>query len=129
MSTPANHVTSYNHEKLRSNHCHQNCQYIISVQCFKCEKMFSPAYSSQIIPSTTITGTTAAITTSALEGRNPNSTSSDHTSTSSAGGGGENYHRDISSAEQRRQLQLCVFCRLQDPSRTLEQVRDHFLQR
>ena len=74
------------------------------MQCVKCAKMFSPAYNSQVL------------------------------STSGGGGGGVhtngggNDDRDISSAEQRNQLQMCVFCRLKDPSRTLDQVSDHFLQ-
>ena len=33
-----------------------------------------------------------------------------------------------SSAEQHQLMKVCVFCRLRDPSRTLDQVSNHFLQ-
>ena len=71
------------------------------MQCEKCEKTFSPAYNSKIL------------STAGGNGVQDND-------------GGSNNDRDISSYYYDQQL--CVFCRLKDPSRTLDQISDHFLQ-
>ena len=78
--------------------------------------MFSPAYNSQILP----TATAATVEGGGI--KNINTDNGDGCDSS------DNQPRDISSAEQRQQLQLCVFCRLRDPSRTLDQVSNNFLQ-
>ena len=84
------------------------------MQCAKCDKMFSPAYNSQILSTTTATVERERI-------QNIN------TDNNSGSGDDGNYPREVSSSEQQQQLQLCVFCRLQDPSRTLDQISDRFL--
>lgn len=95
--------------------------------------MFSPAFNSQILPTTT---TVSAAQSVEEDGEEPG-----------GGGGGiirtdqngddhcdspanQPMARGISSAEQRQQLllQLCVFCRLRDPSRTIDQVSENFIQ-
>ena len=72
------------------------------MQCEKCEKMFSPAYNSKI--------------QSAAASRVQDNVN------------GNNNDWDSSSSDQQLQQRLCVFCRLKDPSRTLDQISDHFLQ-
>ena len=75
------------------------------LQCSKCEKMFSPVYSSSQNLSTT--GSRSAAQSNAGGGEVNNIDKSD--------GGSLPITRGISSV--RQQQQLCVFCRLRDPSR------------
>ena len=80
--------------------------------------MFSPVYNSQLLPTTT---------TATVEGGEGGIQSINMDNSDGRNSGGS-LPRGISSAEQQQRLQLCVFCRLRDPSRTLDQVSDNFLQ-
>ena len=101
--------------------------------------MFSPAFNSQILPTTT---TVSAAQSVEEDGEEPgeggeggegggqiisaDQNSDDHCDSPA----NQPMARGISSAEQRQQLllQLCVFCRLRDPSQTIDQVSENFIQ-
>ena len=82
-----------------------------NLQCSKCEKVFSPVYSSSQNLSTTGSRSAAAQSSAGRgEGEINKSINIDKSD-----GGSLPMTRGISSA--RQQQQLCVFCRLRDPSR------------
>ena len=105
--------------------------------------MFSPVFNSQILPTTATVSATQSVEEDGEEpgpgeggGPGPgggiknnirtDQNSDDHCDSPA----NQPMARSISSAEQRQQLllQLCVFCRLRDPSRTIDQVSENFIQ-